>query len=80
MLINVIAFAVLQGLNGALETIISASFGASRALGHDNSPEALSFRKNCGAFYNRGRYIASCAMLPITLIFFFSSKLLQATH
>jgi hypothetical protein len=40
MLINVLAFAILEGLNGALETIVSSSYGASRALSHDNSPEA----------------------------------------
>ena len=76
MLINVLAFAVLQGLNGALETIISASYGASRALGHDNSSEAISFRKNCGAFYNRGRFVSTCAMMPISIMFFCSSKIL----
>ena len=63
-------------MNGALETIISASYGASRALNHDNSPEAISFRKNCGAFYNRGRFVASCAMIPISILFMFSSKIL----
>jgi len=29
MLINVLAFATMQGLNGALETLISSAFGAS---------------------------------------------------
>ena len=29
MLINVLAFAIMQGLNGALETLISQSSGAS---------------------------------------------------
>jgi Na+-driven multidrug efflux pump len=29
MLINVLAFAVMQGINGALETLVSQSFGAS---------------------------------------------------
>jgi len=32
MLINVFAFAVMQGLNGALESLVSVSFGASEAL------------------------------------------------
>lgn len=73
MLINVFAFAFLEGLNGALETIVSSSYGASRALGHDNSPEALSFRKNCGAYYNRGRFVATCAIVPISIIFYFTS-------
>ena len=29
MMINVLAFAIMQGLNGALETLISQSYGAS---------------------------------------------------
>ena len=29
MLINVLAFAVMQGLNGALESLVSVSYGAS---------------------------------------------------
>jgi Na+-driven multidrug efflux pump len=29
MLINVLAFAIMQGLNGALETLISRSYGLS---------------------------------------------------
>lgn len=29
MLINVFAFAVMQGLNGALESLVSVSYGAS---------------------------------------------------
>ena len=30
MLINVLAFAIMQGLNGALETLISRSYGMSK--------------------------------------------------
>lgn len=30
MLINVLAFAPMQGMNGALETLISQAFGASK--------------------------------------------------
>lgn len=30
MLINVLAFATMQGMNGALETLISQAFGASK--------------------------------------------------
>jgi uncharacterized membrane protein len=77
MLINVFAFAILEGVNGALETIVSSSFGASRALNHDNSLEAIWFRKNCGAFYNRGRFVATCAMVPISIFFYFTSYLLE---
>lgn len=80
MIINVVAFSVLEGLNGTLETIISNSFGASRALNHDNSPEALGFRRNCGSFYNRGRFVATCAIVPISIIFCFTYKILLAVN
>jgi len=30
MLINVLAFATMQGMNGALETLISQAYGASK--------------------------------------------------
>lgn len=30
MLINVLAFATMQGMNGALETLIATTYGASR--------------------------------------------------
>ena len=33
MLINVFAFAVMQGLNGALESLVSVSYGASEVPG-----------------------------------------------
>ena len=35
MIINILAFAIIFGLNGALETLISQSYGASHRLGHD---------------------------------------------
>jgi MATE family multidrug resistance protein len=33
-------------------------------------------RRECGVFHNRGRYIATLIMLPITIIFFFSEPIL----
>ena len=33
-------------------------------------------RKNCGVFYNRGRFVCSCVMVPIAIIFIFSDKIL----
>lgn len=77
MLINVFAFAILEGVNGAIETIVSSSYGASRALNHDDSLEAKWFRKNCGEFYNRGRFVATCAMVPISIFFYNTSYLLE---
>uniref|UniRef100_A0A7S3CJI4 Multidrug and toxin extrusion protein n=1 Tax=Strombidium rassoulzadegani TaxID=1082188 RepID=A0A7S3CJI4_9SPIT len=77
MLINVLAFAVMQGLNGALETLISQSYGASQ-----NAENGERYRKKmrqmCGTFYNRGRYVVTVIMVPIVLIFVYSDKILIA--
>jgi len=65
MLINVLAFAVMQGLNGALETFVSKEFG----------------RKNyamCGRYLNRGKMVCTVIMIPIIIIFIFSDKILIA--
>lgn len=35
-------------------------------------------RKNCGLFYNRGRFVVSMVMVPIVIIFAFSDKILVA--
>lgn len=80
MLINVLAFAVMQGLNGALETLVSQSYGASHRLGHDQSDYAVSMRKNCGVLLNRGRFIVSCVMIPIVILFFLSDKIFTLIH
>ena len=77
MLVNVLAFAVMQGLNGALETLISQSFGASQDP-TKLEKFRLQMRKNCGLFYNRGRFVVSVVMVPIILIFAFSDKILVA--
>ena len=71
MLINVLAFAIIQGLNGALETLISQSFGASQ---NKTNPESYQkrMRVNCGVFYNRGRFVSTMCMIPIIVIFVLS--------
>ena len=79
MLINVLAFAVIQGLNGALETLISQSFGASQNKANPESYQKR-MRVNCGVFYNRGRFVASCVMIPIIIIFVLSKQILVALH
>ncbi|CDW80600.1 na+-driven multidrug efflux pump [Stylonychia lemnae] len=63
MLINILCFAVTQGLNSALETFISQSFGATNY-------------SYCGVLLNRGRLIVSVFLIPIILIFVVSDKLL----
>ena len=65
MLINVLCFAVIQGLNGALETLVSQSYGAKEY-------------EACGIFLNRGKVVASLIMIPIIIIYIFSDKILIA--
>ena len=67
MLINVLIFAVCQGLNGALETLVSQSFGAQKF-------------EACGIYLNRGKIICTMLFIPIVLIFIFSDKILIALH
>ena len=55
MLINVLCFAVTQGLNGALETLVSQAFGSNHF-------------KQCGLLLNRGRIITTLVFLPVALI------------
>jgi Na+-driven multidrug efflux pump len=75
MLINVLAFAVMQGLNGALETLVSRSFGLS------NDKTKLqefrrSMRRECGVLHNRGRFVVTMVMFPIIVIFIYSDRIL----
>lgn len=59
MLINIFCFAITQGLNSALETFVSQSFGAANY-------------QYCGVLLNRGRLIVSVILIPIMLIFMVS--------
>lgn len=79
MLINVLAFAVMQGLNGALETLISQSYGASQNKANPENYQKR-MRVNCGVFYNRGRLVVTCVMVPIIIIFVLSKKILVGLH
>ena len=65
MLINVLSFAVIQGLNGALETFVSQAFGAGKF-------------EQCGVYLNRAKYVATLIMIPIIIIYIFSDKILIA--
>ena len=65
MLINVFCFAITNGLNGALETLVSQSFGSKRY-------------RECGIYLSRGRIIVSIILVPIMLIFVLSDQILVA--
>ncbi len=65
MLINILAFAILYGLNCALDTLVSQSFGAKSY-------------EMCGVYLNRGRLINTVLMLPITVILMNTESLLIA--
>jgi multidrug resistance protein, MATE family len=65
MLINVLAFASIQGLNGALETLVSQAYGEE------------DYNK-CGDLLNRGKFICTCFMIPIAVIFGLSERILVA--
>lgn len=75
MLINVLAFAPMQGMNGALETLISQAFGASNR--EDESKEyQRDMRRACGVYYNRGRFVCTFMMIPLIVIFALSEHIL----
>ena len=65
MLINVLCFAVTQGLNGALETLVSQSYGARKF-------------EACGIYLNRGKVVSTMIMIPIVIIYLLSDKILIA--
>ena len=65
MMINVLCFAVTQGINGALETLVSQSFGASKY-------------QECGIFLNRGKVVVTLIMIPLIIIYVLSDKILIA--
>ena len=63
MLINVLCFAVVQGLNGALETFVSQSFGSKNY-------------EACGIYLWRGKLVATLVMIPIVVIYCFADRIL----
>jgi MATE family multidrug resistance protein len=65
MLINISCFAVMQGLSGALETLVSQSFGMKEYT-------------MCGVYLNRGRFVATCFCVPIIFLFTFTDSILIA--
>jgi MATE family multidrug resistance protein len=65
MLLNVVAFAFMQGLNGALESLVSRAYGAKQF-------------ELCGTYFNRGQFLCSVLMVPIVVIFANSETILVA--
>ena len=43
------------GLNGALETLVSQSYGSGNL-------------KLCGVYLNRGRFVLLCSFIPVAVI------------
>ena len=65
VLISAICMAFCFGLNGTLESKVSQSYGAKDY-------------EMCGIWLNRGRAIATCLMLPISILFLSSGTILKA--
>lgn len=53
--VNIFCQSIILGLNGALQTLVSQSFGAGKI-------------RECGVILNRGRIIALLAFIPIVII------------
>ena len=63
MLLNVLVFAIVFGLNGTIETFVAWSYGKGDL-------------KACGTHLNRARVILSAFVLPIAILFIFIDKIL----
>ena len=74
MLINVLAFAVMQGLNGALESLVSVSYGASQS--GDDPEYRREMRRTCGLLHTRGRFVVTLVMIPLIVIYCLADKIL----
>lgn len=57
--------AIAIGLNGALETLVSQSYGANNL-------------KLCGVYLNRGRYVLCLCFIPVTLVLSQAENILVA--
>lgn len=68
---------VQQGLNCALETFVSQSYGASQDQSQSEQTRKQ-MRRNCGVYYNQGRLISTFSLIPIALIFAITERFLLA--
>ena len=55
MIMNMIGMSVIIGINGALETLCSQSYGANNL-------------RLCGIYLNRSRFVLLMCFIPISLI------------
>jgi len=65
--LNVSCHSIISGLNGAVDTLVSQSYG----------------RKDyymCGVYLNRGRLVGVLMFLPILVLLLFSQKILVVLH
>ena len=76
MILNLLIFSVSNGLNGALETLVSHSFGASQDP-HASQIYRDELRKQCGRFLNIARLINTLFMIcPTVILFLFAGEIL----
>ena len=76
MLMNVLAFSEIQGMNMAVQTLVSKAYGASKD--EDCTPEVRAkMRRECGIIFNKGRLSSTFLLIPIALVFTFSEQLLK---
>lgn len=79
MLINLLGLSILQGLNSAIETLVSQCYGSSLNL--DRSQHYRDqMRRSCGVYLNRGRFVVTAALVPIGLLLWNSEAILVALH
>lgn len=65
MLMNVVSFSIYFGVNGAMETLVSQSYGQQNY-------------KMCGIYLNNGRVICTLLMIPMSLFFVYTDHILTA--
>jgi len=76
MIMNVLCFDVCLGMNGALETLISQAYGASKKA--NGSPAfQQEMRLLCGKYLNLARLVNTVFMiLPTVILFLFADEIL----
>lgn len=63
MTLNILGLSVILGMNSALETFVSQSYGNGNLY-------------MCGVFLNRARFLITCLFLPIIFLLLQSERLL----
>ena len=55
MVQNIFGLAIIYGLNSSVDTLVSQAAGGGNL-------------ELCGVYLNRGRYIMTCAFVPISIV------------